>query len=97
LDSVEVGKFEFPLLRLKIEIRQHCDLYRTGLGEYFVFMEEEMISAREVFDGDSHHTIEMLIDFMDLRFQFLPENLLLPGGGSCTLRNARADQKDDTD
>ena len=51
----------------------------------------------EVFDGDAHHAVEMLIDFLNLRFQFLPEDLLLPGGGSCTLRNARGNQKENAD
>jgi hypothetical protein len=40
-------------------------------------VEEELVSCVEIFDGDAHYAVEMLIDFVDVRFELLPESLLL--------------------
>jgi hypothetical protein len=39
-------------------------------------VKEELIAGFEVFDGDAHHAIEVLIDIVDGGFEFLPEDFL---------------------
>ena len=62
LHRVEIGQLQFALLGLQVEIGQHRDLDGTGLGEDFVFVQEKVVAAREVFDGNAHHAVEVLVD-----------------------------------
>jgi len=40
-------------------------------------VQEELVSGREVFDGDAHYAVEMLVDFVDAGLELLSENFLL--------------------
>ena len=91
LHRVEVGELQLALLRLQVKVGEDCDLDGTCLGEDFVFMQEIVVAGGEVFDGDSHHAVEVLVDVLNAGFEFLPENFLLSGGGAA-LGNAGGKQ-----
>ncbi len=82
LHGVEIRQLELALLRLQVKIGQDGDLNGAGLREHFVFMQQVVVAGREVFDGDSHDAVEMLVDVLNAGLEFLPEDLLFAGGGS---------------
>jgi hypothetical protein len=47
------------------------------LGEDLILVKEVVVAGSQIFDGDSHHAIEMLVDLRDADSEFLPENLML--------------------
>ena len=84
LHGVEIGELELALLRLQVQIGENRDLDGTGLGEDFVLVQKEVVAGGEIFDGDAHHAVEMLVDILNRGFEFLPENfLLVSGDGAC--------------
>ena len=56
----------------------------------FVAVQNELLSAAQVENGNAQHAIKAAIHLVNIRFEFLPENFLL--GGSC-LGQANAHQQ----
>jgi hypothetical protein len=51
-----------------------------------------MVAAGEVFNGDAHHPVEMLVDLLNIGLKFLPENFLLASGRCGSLGDARREE-----
>jgi hypothetical protein len=49
-----------------VQLGEDCDFDGTRLRENFVFMKKKLLSSREVFDGNSHHAVEIAVDLADL-------------------------------
>jgi len=39
-------------------------------------VQKELVSSSEVFEGDPHYAVEMLVQVVDAGFELLPENFL---------------------
>ncbi len=76
LHRVQIGELELALLHLQVQIGEHRDLDGAGLGEDFVFVQEVVVAGGEVFDGDSHDAVEVLVDLLNPGFELLPEDFL---------------------
>jgi hypothetical protein len=80
------------LLSLQVQIRQYRGLDGTGLREDFVLVQKEVIAGGEIFNGDSHHAVEVLINQLNFALKFLPENFLLSGRWRRRLGKARRNE-----
>ena len=80
------------MLRLQVQIGENRDLNGAGLREDFVLVQTEVLAGGEVLDGDSHDAVKMLVDVLNLGFEFLPEHFLLVRGRSGNLAEARGEK-----
>jgi len=72
LHGVDVGQLELALLCLAIELSKDSNLDRAGLREDLVGLPEQGLARSKVFDGDTHHAVEIAVHFVDGGVEFLP-------------------------
>ena len=99
--GVKIGQLQLALLRLKIEIRKHCNFDGTGLRKDLVGTNKNVIAGRDVFDGNAHDAVEMCINVLNRGLELLPQNPLLLRRrfyrDGRRLSEGRGQQYDDTD
>jgi hypothetical protein len=58
-----------------IELGENGDLDGAGRGKNLVSVKEILSPVRKVQNGHAKHTVEVAVNLIDSRFQFLPKNL----------------------
>ncbi len=83
-NCIHVRQFQLALLRLPVELRQHANLDRTGLGKNIVRMQKILVTVSKIEDGNAHGPIEIAVHLSNRTLELLPESLLLFLRGRCS-------------